>query len=37
VKGAKAGNEALCAEWIAGRLGRLMGLPIPDFAQVVVP
>lgn len=37
VKGSKAGNEALCAEWIAGRMGQIMGLPIPDMAQVVVP
>ena len=37
VKGAKAGNEALCAEWIAGRLGQIMGLPIPEMAQVFVP
>ena len=37
VKGAKAGHEALCAEWIAGRLGQLVGLPIPEVAQVVVP
>ena len=37
VKGAKAGNEALCAEWIAGRLGQIMGLPIPEMAQVIVP
>lgn len=37
VKGAKAGNEALCAEWVAGRLGQLMGLPIPKMAQVIVP
>lgn len=37
VKGAKAGNEALCTEWIAGRLGQLLGIPIPEIAQVVVP
>jgi len=37
VKGTKAGNEALCAEWIAGRLGRLLDLPIPEIAQVIVP
>jgi hypothetical protein len=37
VKGAKAGNEALCAEWIAGRLGQIMRLPIPEMAQVIVP
>lgn len=36
VKGAKAGNEALCAEWIAGRLGQAMGLPVPNVAQVVI-
>ena len=37
VKGTKAGNEALCAEWIAGRLGQYLDLPIPDIAQIVVP
>lgn len=26
----------MCAEWIAGRLGKDFGLPIPDFAQVEV-
>ena len=37
VKGTKAGNEALCAEWIAGRIGQIMGLPIPEMAQGIVP
>jgi hypothetical protein len=34
VKGSFAGHRALAAEWVAGRLGRLLGLPIPDFAQL---
>jgi hypothetical protein len=34
VKGSFAGRRALTAEWVAGRLGRLLGLPIPDFAQL---
>ncbi len=36
VKGTKAGSEALCSEWIAGRLGQEFGLPIPPFAQVEI-
>lgn len=36
VKGTKAGNEALCAEWITGRLGQLLDLPIPEISQVIV-
>lgn len=31
VKGKYAGRRALIAEWIAGRLGRLLRLPIPEF------
>lgn len=30
VKGNYAGRRALIAEWVAGRLGRLLGLPIPE-------
>jgi hypothetical protein len=36
VKGSGAGQMGLCAEWIAGRLGREFGLPIPELAQVEV-
>ena len=32
VKGQHAGRKALVAEWVANRLGRLLELPIPDFA-----
>ena len=31
VKGHGAGRQALIAEWIAGNLGKRLGLPIPDF------
>lgn len=31
VKGHYAGHRALIAEWVANRLGTLLGLPIPDF------
>ena len=34
VKGRFAGRKALIAEWVANRLGKLIGLPIPDFAQL---
>jgi hypothetical protein len=34
VKGSFAGRRALIAEWVANRLGKLLGLPIPDFAQL---
>jgi hypothetical protein len=34
VKGSFAGRKALIAEWVANRLGKLLGLPIPDFAQM---
>lgn len=37
VKGNYAGYRALCCEWVAGRLGRLLGLPIPDFCIADVP
>jgi len=37
VKGRYAGHRALCCEWIAGRLGQLLGLPIPDFCIASVP
>lgn len=36
VKGNFAGRKALCAEWIAGHLGKRLGLPIPPFVQVSV-
>ncbi len=34
VKGSFAGRKALIAEWVANRLGRLLELPIPEFAQL---
>src|SRR5258708_5581501 len=34
VKGNFAGRKALIAEWVANRLGKLLGLPIPEFAQL---
>lgn len=37
VKGRYAGNRSLCCEWIGGSMGRLMGLPIPDFRIAEVP
>ena len=37
VKGNAAGKKALIAEWIAGNLGKKLGLPIPDFQLVKVP
>lgn len=37
VKGRYAGYRALCCEWVAGRLGQLLGLPIPDFCIAEVP
>lgn len=37
VKGHGAGRQALIAEWIAGNLGKRIGLPIPDFKQAVMP
>lgn len=37
VKGRSAGYRTCIAEWVAGRLGVLMGLPLPPFAQVEVP
>ena len=37
VKGRYAGLRSLCCEWIAGRLGKLLALPIPDFRIGYVP
>jgi hypothetical protein len=37
VKGSYAGKRALCCEWVAGRLGHLLELPIPDFCIAEVP
>lgn len=37
VKGNCAGKRALCCEWVAGRIAREFGLPIPPFAKVMVP
>ena len=36
VKGNLAGKQALCCEWLAGRIGKALGLPIPPFAQVMI-
>lgn len=36
VKGNDAGKAGLCYEWLAGRMAKAMGLPIPSFAQVEV-
>jgi hypothetical protein len=37
VKGRYAGNNALISEWVANRLGRVLGLPIPPFCLLDVP
>ena len=37
VKRANAGRKALIAEWVAGSLARLLGLPIPHFDLAEVP
>ncbi|AQZ51113.1 hypothetical protein Mame_01768 [Martelella mediterranea DSM 17316] len=37
VKGKSAGYDSLVKEWVAGQLGRRLGLPIPRFSIVVVP
>lgn len=37
VKGRYAGSRALCCEYVAGRLGLLLGLPIPNFQIAEVP
>ena len=37
VKGKGAGNRALISEWMAGHLGKRLGLPIPDFKQATIP
>ncbi|HEX3856329.1 MAG TPA: HipA family kinase [Verrucomicrobiae bacterium] len=37
VKGHGAGRRALINEWIAGNLGRRLGLPIPDFQLASIP
>jgi hypothetical protein len=36
IKGAGAGRRALISEWIAGRIGQRLGLPIPAIAQCVI-
>lgn len=36
VKGRHAGYRSLIAEWVANRLGRELGLPIPDIAQMKI-
>jgi hypothetical protein len=37
VKGSAAGRSSLICEWIAGQLGKRLGLPIPEFKQAVIP
>lgn len=37
VKGKYAGQRSLCCEWVAGRLARLLGLPLPEFTMCEVP
>jgi len=37
VKGHGAGRRSLIAEWLAGRAGKLLDLPIPDFALAEIP
>lgn len=37
VKGRGAGRRSLICEWIAGQLGRLLGLPIAPFGIVEIP
>lgn len=37
VKGSGSGRRSQICEWIAGRLGETLGLPIPPFAIVEVP
>lgn len=37
VKGACAGRKALISEWLAGHIGKRLGLPIPDFTLAVIP
>ncbi len=37
VKGRYAGFRSLCCEWVAGRLGKFLGLPIPEFCIAEVP
>jgi hypothetical protein len=37
VKGKRAGYDSLIKEWVAGRLGQLIGLPIPPFSKMTMP
>ncbi len=37
VKRVNAGRKALIAEWLAGRLGQMLGLPVPAFTLAEVP
>ena len=37
VKGRNSGRSSLWAEWLAGHVGRVFGLPIPPFALASVP
>ena len=36
-KGSGVGKFGLRAEWLGGCLARALGLPVPDFDQVIVP
>ena len=37
VKGACAGRKALISEWLAGHIGKRLGLPIPEFDLAEIP
>src|SRR3954467_4338219 len=37
VKGSGAGRRALIAEWIGSQIGQTLGLPVPQFCQMLVP
>jgi hypothetical protein len=37
VKGACAGRKALVSEWLAGHIGKTLGLPIPAFDLAMIP
>jgi len=36
VKGGGAGRRALISEWLAGQIGLHLGLPIPNFQQMII-
>lgn len=37
VKGKCAGSKALISEWMAGQIGKRLGIPIPDFTLAAIP